>query len=1046
VSLQCQKVEIKKIPFLASDITNFTSAVCAVVLEMSSYGEPIFETWANTYSADLYSSYTTVYSYSSEWGSADSSVNSFVYNTSANILSVNSIVNTHSANWDSVYSEFNSVSSNLVTFVSGDARYVKLSGDVMFGGLSAPSISANTLYVGNSTINFFDENFQVVENLKGSDVTKFKSNYNTVNSKSALWDDVYNEFSSQSADNTSVYNTVQTYSSTEWNYQGNDIKALTGDWEDTYNSFSVQSANNLSVYNTVNSYSATEWNYQGNDIKALTSNWEDTYTKFSQQSANNIAVYNTVNSYSATTWNYQGTDIKALTSNWENTYNVVSSSSANWNNVYSVVQTNSSQWAIETSIDTGVRALTSNWENTYNTVNTNSGNWNYQGTDIKALTSNWENTYTGFSTQSANNNNVYSQVNSKSANWDSTYSIVQTNSSQWAVDSTIDSGVRALTSNWQVTYTNFSLQSSNNISVYSTVQSNSATIWNYQGTDVKILTANWENTYTEFSTQSANNTSVYTQVYTESANWANDPPQTLSFNEITLQLSISDGNTVSLSSLSGGNSSSGEYLPLSGGTLTGDLNIQSNISSVNAIQFNTATAVTVGAGQMAWNSAESTLDLGVSNNVTLQMGQEILVQVKNSSGEIIYNGAPVYAVGASGTGSGNITVSAYKAGVNDPDELYFLGVATEQINVNDFGFVTTFGKVRDVKVSEVQESLDVSSWPIGTILYPSAIERGKLTSVPPNAPNKDLPIVIIISVNGSNRGFFVRAEHGYHLNEIHDVTITNPINSQVLSYNSASGVWTNASETDPVFTSWANSYSGNYQSVYNTVNTYSATQWNYQGTDIKSLTSNWQASYTALISTSGDWNDTRTTVNTYSSTWGTGGGTIDTGVRALTSNWQDTYTAFSTQSANNSSVYTKVNSSSANWDSVYTNVNSNSANAYVRASIGITIDGGGSAITTGSKGFISIPYSCTIINNTIVSDQSGSIVIDVKKATYAGFPTTTSICAAAKPTLSSSQKSTDSTLTGWTTTVNAGDILEFYVDSASTVTRVTLTLGVNKFT
>jgi hypothetical protein len=75
VSLQCQKIEIKKLPFLASDITNFTSAVCAVVLEIPSIsGEPIFETWAQTYSADLYSSFTTVESNSANWNYSYSTV------------------------------------------------------------------------------------------------------------------------------------------------------------------------------------------------------------------------------------------------------------------------------------------------------------------------------------------------------------------------------------------------------------------------------------------------------------------------------------------------------------------------------------------------------------------------------------------------------------------------------------------------------------------------------------------------------------------------------------------------------------------------------------------------------------------------------------------------------------------------------------------------------------------------------------------------------------------------------------------------------------
>lgn len=98
------------------------------------------------------------------------------------------------------------------------------------------------------------------------------------------------------------------------------------------------------------------------------------------------------------------------------------------------------------------------------------------------------------------------------------YSTVQSNSATtWNYQGT---DVKSLTSNWEGTYTNFSTQSANNTSVYSTVNSNSATTWNYQGSDVKALTANWQNTYTNFSTQSANNTSVYSTVNTASGSWS----------------------------------------------------------------------------------------------------------------------------------------------------------------------------------------------------------------------------------------------------------------------------------------------------------------------------------------------------------------------------------------------------------------------------------------------------------------------------------------------------------------------------------------------
>jgi hypothetical protein len=116
------------------------------------------------------------------------------------------------------------------------------------------------------------------------------------------------------------------------------------------------------------------------------------------------------------------------------------------------------------------------------------------------------------------------------------------------------------------------------------------------------------------------------------------------------------------------------------------------------------------------------------------------------------------------------------------------------------------------------------------------------------------------------------------------------------------------------------------------------------------------------------------------------------------------------------------------------------------ASLTFIIDGGGSAITTGQKGHLEIPFACTIKQVTLLADQSGSIVVDIWKDTYANFPPidADSITASAPPTISSAQKSQDSTLTGWTKSISSGDILAFNVDSCATITRVTISLEVEK--
>lgn len=141
-------------------------------------------------------------------------------------------------------------------------------------------------------------------------------------------------------------------------------------------------------------------------------------------------------------------------------------------------------------------------------------------------------------------------------------------------------------------------------------------------------------------------------------------------------------------------------------------------------------------------------------------------------------------------------------------------------------------------------------------------------------------------------------------------------------------------------------------------------------------------------------------------------------------------------------TYLKTDASAARQWYVCSATNTWTAAGTDPRSFGITIDGGGSAITTGVKGDVEVPFACTINRATMLADQTGSIVIDVWKDTYANYPPTVAdtITASAKPTISSAVKSQDSTLTGWTTAVTAGDTIRFNVDSATTITRVTLIL------
>lgn len=114
-----------------------------------------------------------------------------------------------------------------------------------------------------------------------------------------------------------------------------------------------------------------------------------------------------------------------------------------------------------------------------------------------------------------------------------------------------------------------------------------------------------------------------------------------------------------------------------------------------------------------------------------------------------------------------------------------------------------------------------------------------------------------------------------------------------------------------------------------------------------------------------------------------------------------------------------------------------------KKTVGISLSG--SPLTTGVKGAgVRVPFSGVITKWTVLADAVGSIVVDVWKAPFASYPPTVAntIAGSEKPTLSSQRSNEDATLTTWSTTVTAGDVIMFNVDSVSGVTKVTIEIEI----
>jgi len=205
------------------------------------------------------------------------------------------------------------------------------------------------------------------------------------------------------------------------------------------------------------------------------------------------------------------------------------------------------------------------------------------------------------------------------------------------------------------------------------------------------------------------------------------------------------------------------------------------------LQFDVSAAHEVLPGQLAWNADDGTVDLGMEGgNVTMQIGLETYFHVKADS--TINDGEVVMAVGAIGT-SGKIL--AAPANITSEDQgILILGIATENILPNSFGFVTTFGIVRGVNTtgSDVSES-----WSVGTILYYKAGSIGKMSKFTPTAPAPHV-IMALVTDAGENGAVFVRPTYGQPLGDLNgNVEFGTLGDNDFIVYKSGNSRWENQS-------------------------------------------------------------------------------------------------------------------------------------------------------------------------------------------------------------------------------------------------------------
>lgn len=132
-------------------------------------------------------------------------------------------------------------------------------------------------------------------------------------------------------------------------------------------------------------------------------------------------------------------------------------------------------------------------------------------------------------------------------------------------------------------------------------------------------------------------------------------------------------------------------------------------------------------------------------DVSMNIGREMWVRVRNDSGSQISNGKVVYINDALGQ-----LPTIRLARADSATTSRVIGIATHDIGNNEFGYVTSTGEIK---------GLNTIAYSDGDALYLSAVTAGEMTTTAPTAPNRTIQVATVLHAHVSQGKLYCHPEN-----------------------------------------------------------------------------------------------------------------------------------------------------------------------------------------------------------------------------------------------------------------------------------------------